>query len=314
MRVSTLFTVPVIFVSFVACSGAEDTSLIGGGNGNNPGADGGPIVTQDSGPVNPAMCDVSRCGVVVPQGFTVLTTAGANGTCPAGLTQRDAVTGPSADPSACSCSCNVTQQPDCSKGMIQRNLDYQNSPMCNQQATTVTAAGPGCAQLPNPIQTSGWHYSASMEPTGGACSWDAKLDGSKVKATSVRLCDAPASCPGAACGANVCVAKEGDVACPAAFPKKQLVGKSASAECGSCGACTVEGACGGTLTFYTDYQCQMGKRDFPVDGTCNGSYTNMTYYSFQFQGSLKKSACAGAPSPSTPTAKLDQPSTVCCQK
>ena len=40
MRVSTLFTVPVIFVSFVACSGAEDTSLIGGGNGNNPGADG----------------------------------------------------------------------------------------------------------------------------------------------------------------------------------------------------------------------------------------------------------------------------------
>jgi len=298
----------------LACGGAEDSPLIGNGNGNpNNGTDGGtnPIGTDGGA----AQCDLSRCGVTVPDGFTVVTSVDAKASCPNGFAQHDAVVNPTAEASACSCNCNITQQPDCTKGAINRSLDYMNQPQCNQGATQVNVMGAGCAQLPNPIQTSGWHYSATMTPGPGVCSWDAKVDTSKVGGTAVRTCEPPSSCPGAACGGNVCVSKAGDVACPSAFPKKQLVGK-ASVECSACaGACAVEGACSGTLSFFTDGQCQQGKRDFPVDGTCNGN-NNMAglYYSFQYTGSAKGAKCAGAAPASTPTAKIDQATTVCCQK
>jgi hypothetical protein len=313
MRASIFSSVLAIFVPLVACSGAEDTSLISGG-GNPSNQDGGPIVTGDSGPLPPGSCDLSKCGITVPTGFTLLTTVDPKNECPTGLVKRDAVAEPSVDPTACSCACNLTQQPDCTKGAIQRGIDYTNNATCNQAATTVTVLQSGCSQLPNPIQTQGWHYSAQMPSIGGVCSYDAKADLTKLKSRNVRLCDAPANCQGAVCGSNVCVAKDGDVACPPAFPNKQIVGKAANVECSSCGTCTVEGACGGTLSFYTDQQCAQGKRDFPVDGTCNASSANALYYSFQFQGSVKKAGCGGTVSPSTPTAKLDQPSTVCCQK
>ena len=151
MRASIFSSVLAIFVPLVACSGAEDTSLISGG-GNPSNQDGGPIVTGDSGP-NPGSCDLSKCGITVPTGFTLLTTVDPKNECPTGLVKRDAVADPSVDPAACSCACNVTQQPDCSKGAIQRGIDYTNNATCNQAATTVIVLQSGCSQFSNPIQT-----------------------------------------------------------------------------------------------------------------------------------------------------------------
>jgi hypothetical protein len=64
---------------------------------------------------------------------------------------------------------------------------------------------------------------------------------------------------------------------------------------------------------YTDQNCTTGKQDFPVDGTCNANQYVYTFYSYAFQGALKKAECSQTP-PSLGTAALDQPATVCCQK
>jgi hypothetical protein len=256
------------------------------------------------------MCDLARCGITVPAGFTLMTAT--DGTCPNGFTSHDWVSDPTLTDSACSCACNVTQQPECSKGNIMRALDYTNGAFCNTQATTLMATGNGCTPMTG-ISTQGWHYAAAIAPTGGSCTFDAKADESKLATKHVGLCEAPASCPGAVCGSNVCVTKPGDVECPTAFPSKRIAAAKAKVECAACGGCSLKAECGGTLSFFMDQGCTTGKLDFPVDGTCNANLYVNTYYSWSFQGSVKTAQCGAAP-PTTGTAKLDQPTTVCCQK
>lgn len=298
----------------VACSGSSDNPLIA-----PPGGDAGSSSSSDSatgadGSRDPTTCDLARCGITIPAGFT-LATSGSDGTCPSGFTSRNLVSDPVAGDGACACACNVTQKPDCTKGMIGRAIDYTQSPTCGTQATTLMATGSGCNPFSQPITTQGWHYAAAIAPSGGACTFDAKVDDSKVTSKPVALCDAPAECPGAVCGStNVCVTKPGDVECPTGFPSKRLAGAKPKVECGACGGlCTLKAECDGTLSFFMDGQCTTGKLDFPVDGTCNPNLYAYTYYSWSFQGSTKNTTCSTPPS-STASATLDQPTTVCCQK
>lgn len=293
----------------LACSGSSENPLIG-----SPGQDAGAsdsAAGSDGGPRDPATCDLSRCGITVPAGFTLATKS--EGSCPGGFTGRDLVSEPRAADGACTCACNVTQKPDCTKGSILRALDYTQSPACNTQATTLMATGNGCDQFAQPITTQGWHYAAGIAPSGGACTFDSKADDTKVTTKAVSICEAPADCPGAVCGSNVCVTKPGDVECPSTFPSKRVAGAKAKVECGACGACSVKAECDGTLSFFMDQSCATGKLDFPVNGTCNPNLYAYTYYSWSFQGSTKNTVCSATP-PSTASAKLDQPTTVCCQK
>jgi hypothetical protein len=278
---------------------------MGGGDGGGRG---------DGGTVGP--CD-AKCGVNVPTGFTLVTSLdGRNTSCPDGWTSKDVVANPTAAVDACSCACNVTTQPSCAGGAITRHYDQTNGPMCNVGATTINASGSGCNLLPNAINALGYHYSATLAPTGGACTFDAKADASKVMAREARICEVPATCQGAVCGAkNICVTTTGDIACPATFPVKQMVGASANLECSACAACKVAATCGGTLAMYTDYNCSVGKATYPVDGTCNTNPAiNSMFLTYIFQGSVGKVDCGGPAPTSTGTPKLAQPTTVCCQK
>jgi hypothetical protein len=310
---------PSVFVAFlaVACSGAGDNPLTGDGGGGTTvidggggGSDGGGN-TLDAGP-----CD-AKCGINVPNGFTlVAATTDRTQACPQGWTTHDIVGDPKLADGACSCACNVSQKPTCNTGSILRHLDNVTNPVCGTGATTIMLTGQSCSVLPNYIYASGAHYSAMLPPTGGVCSWDAKADPQKVMAREARVCDVPANCQGAVCGAkNVCVVTNGDLACPPTFPVKSLIGASANVECSACSACKVEATCGGTLSLYTDYQCATGKTDFPVDGSCNKNPAqNVAFYSFGFQGSVAKSDCSGPAPMSAGTAKLVQPQTMCCQQ
>ena len=276
-----------------------------GGDGGSSG-DGG----------NVAPCD-TKCGVNVPNGFTLVTSLdGRTTACPNGWTTKDVVANPMAAVDVCSCACNVTTQPDCTTGSILRHIDQTNGPMCNLNATTINVPNSGCNLLPNMIQASGWHYSATLAPSGGACSFDAKADPMKVMAREARICEVPATCQGAVCGAkNICVTTPGDIACPPTFPMKQVVGATATVECSACAACKLAATCTGTLSLYTDTQCNSGKTNYPVDGTCNTNPSiNTLFSSFIFQGSVGKVDCTGPAPTSTGTAKLAQPTTVCCQK
>lgn len=294
----------------VACGGASDSPLQGSDGGNN-GGDSGNGGGGDGGNVGP--CD-AKCGVNVPNGFTLMLPLQDRAkNCPNNFPSHDVVGDPMVAADACSCSCNVSQMPDCSQGSIFRNYDLSNSPMCNGMARTLMAK-PGCNFLQNPVQPNGTHYSANMPPTGGSCSFDAKAADNKLVARQARLCDVPANCQGAVCGAqNVCVTTMGDVACPMTFPNKTLVGSSAHIECSACGACELEASCSGTLSLFTDQNCTTQKTDYPVDGTCNtNSVANTAFLSFSYTGKVAKAGCGGPTPTSMGTAALEMPQTVCC--
>lgn len=314
----TFFTSLGTVLFLVACSGAEDSNVF---NNNNGGKDGGTstgdsATTTDSG-VNPndPKCDPSKCNLTVPPNWSLTSYADGKGECAMGLDKKEVVSEAAVTGDACSCACNVTQQPDCSSGQIVRNLDYVNSPTCNTMATTLQVSN-GCSQFNGALTTQAQHYSASLAASGGQCQYDAKGDDGKLTSKSARLCTPPANCQGLLCGANACITQAGDQTCPNGFPNKHVVGTAAKLECSSCsGGCKVEGVCGGTLSFYTDMGCTQGKRDFPVDGSCGTNAFVQTYYSYTFKGQLAKAGCAaGSPPTSTGTAKLDQMATVCCQK
>ncbi len=163
-----------------------------------------------------------------------------------------------------------------------------------------------------------FHYAVNApQPGKGVCQYDATLDAKKVSSTPGLVCAPPSSCVGAICDGNVCVAQDGDVSCPQDFPNKTLVGSAASADCAACsgGACTVGGACTGTLSFFTDDQCTANKVDFIADGVCKANATSSPgpYVAYSYTGSVKSATCSGPNPTSAATATLTGPATVCCR-
>jgi hypothetical protein len=317
MRSFPYFTI----VSFLlaGCSGAPDSDLLGptgpDTNTGDAGADTGSdvVMLPDAGP-----CNAGSCGLTVPAGFRVVGFADSRkDACPQGATTLDLVADPIAADGACTCACNVTTQPDCTKGGIARGYDfYTSTAACNSSGYALTANGGACGTFGGSTLQLGTHVSSTPPPpTGGACSYDAKGDASKVKAKEVRLCDAPPSCAGSLCSAGrVCVAQDGDVACPKEFATKTLVGAPKVA-CEACGACTLEAACTGTLSLFSDGACAQGQLDLPADGQCAArpsAANGKLYSSYSYKGTVKAAGCAGTAPASKATVGLEKPTTVCC--
>jgi hypothetical protein len=299
----------------IACGGAAGSSLLGDGGGPDGGA---ADATSDTQGGDTGDCNIAACATV-PSGFTVVGLSMS--TCPGGWTSTDVVSAPTAGAGACTCACNVTGQPDCTTGTLNRYLDDDTTPTCNETATQLMATG-GCQNVNGDIQFDHAHYQVDPPAaTGGTCEYDAQTDPTKVTSTAGHMCAPPSSCPGAICGSgNVCVSQSGDVACPSGFPAKTLVGTSATANCGACGtaSCGVTGTCTGTLAFYlyTDTTCSGTPVDFTANGSCVADpATDPTdyYQYFQYTGTVASATCAGPVPVSTGTATLTDPTTVCCQ-
>lgn len=309
------------FVPFLlaGCSGAPDSDLLGAPgpvtSTDDAGADTGAdvVLLPDVGP-----CSAGSCGLTVPAGFRVVTYADTRkDACPQGTSTLDVVVDPVAGDGTCGCACNVTVQPDCNKGGIARGYDfYTNTAACNSTGYALAAGGGACGTFGGNTLQLGNHISSTPPgPTGGACSFDAKPDTSKVKAKEARLCDAPPDCAGALCSAGrVCIAQDGDVACPKAFATRTLVGAAPKVACEACGACTLEATCTGTLSLFSDSACAQGQLDLPADGQCAArpsAANGKLYASYSYKGTAK-AGCAGTPPTSKATVGLDKPTTVCC--
>ena len=311
MRGTSFF---VISLLMCACGGAEDSLLFdGGGTTGGDGGNGGDTSTGDSGPQS---CDVSRCATI-PSGFRAVRLSDTKTACPSGWDSKDVVSNPVASADACTCDCNVTQQPDCNGGNVTRHFDDTSTPTCTTQATTFPGTNGACAQIGANLILDHAHYAVTAPPpAGGQCQYDSKFDSSKVSGTPGRVCAPPTSCVGAICDGPVCVAQDGDVDCPSSFPTKTLVGSSATAKCGSCGGgCNVGGECTGTIRFFTDLNCSLGEVDFTADGVCktNVASTTAFYTSYSYMGSVSSATCAGPAPTSQAEASLDDPATVCCK-
>jgi hypothetical protein len=188
---------------------------------------------------------------------------------------------------------------------------------CNSTGYALTAGGGACGTFGGSTLQLGNHISTTAPAaTGGACSYDPKADTSKVKATEGRLCDAPPGCAGTLCSAGrVCIAQDGDVACPSGFANKTVVGAAPKVACEACGACAVEATCTGTLSLFSDGACAQGQLDLPADGQCAvrpSAANGKLYSSYSYKGTVKAAGCAGTAPASKATVGLDKPTTVCC--
>lgn len=295
-----------------ACGGAPDSGLLGGDGGATDGTPGDGATDGASGD-SATNCDVTRCAAI-PAGFHPLRLSDGKAPCPGDWTSTPVVASPVAADGTCTCDCNVTKAPTC--GDITRYGDVTTTPSCTAQLTTFPSQTT-CTAINGSLYLQYYHYQVTALPAqGGACEFDAHTDTSKVTSTSMLLCQPPDKCVGEICGGDVCVAQDGDVACPAGFPTKTLVGASASATCGTCGGtCAPKTTCGGTLGFYTDAQCTQGEVDFPTDATCDANNDinagPFTYY--ELKPTTSTPTCGGTPTLPTATTSLDTPSTVCCK-
>lgn len=291
-----------------ACGGAPDSPLFGDGGG---GGDGGVGVdgSSEGGP----NCDLSKCPSI-PNGFALVRLGEGKGSCPSGWGSSDVVTNPTVSDGACTCDCGITQQPTCDTGDIYRGYDDYTTATCGTAGATFPANQGACSQTGQAINLNHVHYAVDPPlPSGGACSYQAKVDETKLGSTAATLCAPPQSCAADACVGQVCIAGDGDQTCPSAFPNKTLVGTSATADCSDCGTCTVGGTCTGKMAFFTDTNCTTGEDDFTADAVCRSTTASGTsyYYSYMFTGSLVSATCGTATSTATPG--LDGKKTICCQ-
>jgi hypothetical protein len=166
-------------------------------------------------------------------------------------------------------------------------------------------------------------------PTGAACMTPGVAqNGNVMYAAQVRTCpisDAQAAgCNGNVCttpalGAyNACITAPGNVPCPVDFSRaRHVVGTGASFTCSQCG-CTVSAKCAGTVTLYSDMNCQNAPLDVPADGSCNriSSLTSKpasSYNSYIYKGGTPQNvACTTTGSSSAQNVTLDNEATVCC--
>jgi hypothetical protein len=176
-----------------------------------------------------------------------------------------------------------------------------------------------------PFNAGNEHRYTPPSPSGGACSasvtkTDSKLTflakGLACLATAVPMCDGKV-CPPAVDGPfRVCIAHEGEVACPPSFPNKHAAGTGATFSCSNGCTCNVVSACRGTLDYFTSTDCSGAPSGFSVrvDDACHATdamaVTN-TFGSHKFTPDPPTCAKTGSTSPSTP-ALVDE-STVCCK-
>lgn len=266
------------------------------------------------------------CFDVPPQFFVVAFGQTGKGVpCPEGFgLLRDTVEGPTVSADACTCSCSVTRQPTCQQGEILGFFGLAGQGTCPQMGAAFANNGCGTDGYLGPFGPGNEHRHVPPGPSGGTCSARVNEDDSKLTfAAEGRVCIAANPSPGRACLPPVaepfraCIAAQGDVACPAPFTQKTLVGFSATFTCPTTGCtCSVNATCtGGRLNFYSTTNCTGGVQfSYEVNDSCVPSVADgATFSSYRYVANPPTNVrceTAGTPMPSAP--QLLQPMTICC--
>jgi hypothetical protein len=128
------------------------------------------------------------------------------------------------------------------------------------------------------------------------------------------------NCAGTSCHPNLtgsyeaCIVAPGDVACPPGpYTVARAVGSSGSFTCADC-ACKITSTCSGTLTLYSDANCQKGA--YPIaTGVCVGVSSSATFEAYEYKADPPaKVSCQAAAPAAAQNVALVEPETVCCAK
>lgn len=274
---------------------------------------------------DPCEATGTTCSAPLTQaGWTPVIVPQANAACPDGYQATDLVTNPRAEDGACACGTPQIAEPSCATdpaytGKVGTTCDGNLS-----NGSTYIVSGDTCM----PFNTGNGSTLAAVgkyDPIkklgDGSCTSQAIKDPSHLESTSLRLCTPSPACVEHTCttgdtaAAKICVAHDGEAACPAGFPTKLAnAAGDATLDCSAC-SCKVTGQCGdAVLHYYGNPDCSSESASRVIDGTCRpltGSTATPKAYRYeaqpQFQGEITKSSDA--------TVGLDPQTlrTICCR-
>jgi hypothetical protein len=262
-------------------------------------------------------CDGSpgACVGGLPAGFELVLFATDRVTpCPAAFTQHDVVADPVAGAGACDCSCTVAAEASCTVGRM--STWHSTDTSCLQPGVFLDLNGSGCTVLNGNFSD---YFSATPLPADVPCNASAVVNSANVTSTALRLCDVPSTCQEEVCGGggvpaglSACIASDGDVACPAGWDAKTLVGDSPDVSCTAC-TCTGSGSCtDGNMSFFSDNACSTPLIEFTIDDSCQATNRVGPIGSLTYTAALADAACT-ADGPKTATVALTAPRTICCK-
>lgn len=304
------------------------TSLDGGASDGNI-TDSQPSVLQDVTTTVVDGCSPTGC-FDMPGGFSLVAFAASTkaNDCPAGFALPvDTVEKPSAAAGACTCGCTVTAPPSCQNGTIIGHFSTGTG-MCENAGGNMVSNTCASDGFLGAFDVGNEHRYTPPPPTGGACTAAPVKDPTKLsfgaqgrlcQATVVPKCEAKTCAPSldSAGVYQACIATTGDVACPAAFPTKHLVGTGAAFDCGPGCACGgVTATCRGALQFFATPNCVGAPGAvFPVNDTCVPTTSNppgASYASHRYVPTMMNVACTTTGSTAPANVNVLQPATVCC--
>jgi hypothetical protein len=289
-----------------AASGSSSGSSSGGSSGSGSGSGG------SSGSGSGGSSDGGNTGPCV-SGWTLVLGVSGGGGCPGGYPEvYMGVTNPQAQTGACTCSCNVTQQPSCTTGNV--NWSYgMLAPLCFG-SSPVNSNGM-CQPYNGSLQAA-----QSVQPlpsTGGACTAQAMGNTGKVQTTQVRTCSVPASDEAAVCGGGVpvgsaaCIIAPGNVPCPqGAFQVRSVIADTETLVCSACGACSVTASCtNAELDIYSDMQCMNMTTSIPANGMCVGVQAGQMQ-AYWYKAQVSAPTCKAT---TTASFQATNAQTLCCR-
>lgn len=335
-----------LVLALAACGGSDaSVPSPDGGDGGNPAADGGnPADTgpndagpndsgsQDTGPQDSGLA--CTCVPPAPMGWTLgALDRDARDPCPSSYdTPVDLLEGVSASPAQCGCTCpGVDVAPTCPAPQ-QATLQMGDA-LC-QGPTPVTLNNAAACNVGSgeAFGNGGWVYAKVTcnvpGPQGGTCKAPAPTTAvaAPTYAHQGRVCS-PAAAPGACQNGDpclpsvggpwgLCVAHDGDVACPNGYPQRRVVATSVTDTRG-CTACTcgLSAMCDNpTLALYGDTQCANANTKLSANQACASTNLNYVFYaSWALYGNVKSAACPASAVNPTGTVTLKNPRTVCCR-
>ncbi len=278
-------------------------------------------------------CDDPACAVgfvcipAIPSGWSAVAfSEKSRPSCPGGYpTAVDVVSAPT-DAATCACACTEQAAASCATGML--GIASMGAGPCPAAPSIfLDANGSNCGGLSNlGTAKNGTVKIAPLPPTQAVC--NGTPDGAAPAPVDGRSCDAAAVGVGCANGGAcvtspgdpfvACIAHDGAMSCPPAFPNGSAVGTSAT-DTRSCTQCTcgTSATCSNPkLTFYSDASCSMGAHDLPVTSSCDSvnDGNGHVYKSYEYTIDIAGGECQTTKD-STPTGSLVLVGarTVCCQ-
>ena len=304
---------------------AEAGASAEGGAPADASSDGSSLLADVSAPAVDG-CSSTGC-FVMPSGFSLVAYgATAKGlACPTGFTgPADTVEGPAVGASACTCGCSVTAQPSCATGMIPGHFAGAGALLCDSVGGSLANNGCGTDGYLGPFGTGNEHRFTPPPASGGTCQATANKDPGKLtyaaqgrlcQAAVVPECEGKVCLPAAAAPFRACIAAPGDIACPAGFAIKHLLGGSASFTCSAGCTCGVTATCKGKLSYFATADCSGAVgMTVQVDDACHAtdaagaSFGSHVYVPF----TPANVGCTKTGSTSASAPALSNATTVCC--